>query len=220
MATNPFFNNFNFTGEQSLIDSLVIESIKMYGHDMYYMPRTMNSFDDMMNEDDLPSYETAYLIEMYIKNVEGFEGEGDFLSKFGLQIRDSATFTISRTVFNDIIGFQEDIARPHEGALLYFPLNDKTFKIMSVEHEAVFYQTGALQTYDLQCELFEYSQEVFSTGIPAIDDQFKGYDLTPNTAIEDPDSVLEFADNSTIQVESDLVIDFSEEDPYSEGGRY
>ena len=192
----------------------------MYGHNMYYMPRTMNSFDDMMNEDDLPSFETAYAIEMYIKNVEGFEGEGDFLSKFGLQIRDSATFTVSRTVFNDIIGTPESIPRPNEGALLYFPLNGKTFKIMSVEHESVFYQTGALQMYDLQCELFEYSQEVFTTGIPEIDDQFTEYDLTPNTAIEDPDSVLEFADNSTIQIESDSIIDFSEEDPYSSGGRY
>lgn len=220
MATNQCFNNFSSANEQALIENLIVESIQMFGHDVYYLPRTLNAVDDLLNEDDLSSFNSAYIIEMYIKNVEGFEGEGDFLSKFGLQIRDSITFTVANKTFNTTVEVPSGILRPNEGDMIYFPLNGKMFKLMHVEHESIFYQMGALQTFDLRCELFEYSQEVFATGVTVIDELFDGYDFTTVGAIANLDSVDAFSDNETIQTESDIILDFSERDPYSEGGSF
>jgi hypothetical protein len=129
MTTNQFFNNYNNSNEQTLIDDLLIESIQIYGLDVYYMRRSIGAKDDLLNEDDLPIYDSAKEIEMYIKNVEGFEGQGDFLSKFGLEIRDSITFCVSVTRFKEEF---LNVERPNEGDLLYFPLNKKIFKIMHV----------------------------------------------------------------------------------------
>src|SRR5210317_1822187 len=164
--------------EQSLIEDLIIESIRIYGHDVWYVNRSITAKDQLLNEDDLSVFDEAYMVEMYIKNVEGFEGEGDFLSKFGLQIRDSITFTIAISVFNKEVGNYINDVRPLEGDLIYFPLNEKVFKVMHVEHESIFYQMGSLQTYDLRCELFEYSNERFETGIPEVDDIFVPYNTT------------------------------------------
>lgn len=216
MAVNYYFNNFENSSEQSLIEDLIIESIRIYGHDVFYIKRTLDSLDDLLNEDDTSTFKEAYMAEMYIKNVEGFEGEGDFLSRFGLQIRDSITFTIAIRVFNTEIGFQTSDARPMEGDLIYFPLNNKIFEIQHVEHEAIFYQMGQLQTYDLRCELFEYSGERFNTGIANVDDMFDNYDLsaeTPANTIEVIDAV---ADNITIETEADNILDFTEENPFGE----
>ena len=99
MSTNPYFNNFNYAGEQNLIEELVLESIKMFGIDVYYLPRTLVDTDQLFGEDVLSKFETAAPIEMFIKNVEGFEGEGDFLSRFNLEIRDEITFTVARHEF-------------------------------------------------------------------------------------------------------------------------
>lgn len=171
MATNFYFNNFKSSQEQTLVEDLIIESIKIYGHDVFYLPRTVVENDPIFKEDDISKYESAYSIEMYIKNVDGFQGEGDFLSKFGLQIRDQITFTISRRVYEDNIYYNglSDSVRPLEGDLIYFPLNQKLFQIKFVEHEAIFYQMGSLQTYDLVCELWEQSDEELNTGIKEID---------------------------------------------------
>src|SRR6056300_954177 len=175
MATNFYFNNFESSSEQTLIEDLIIESIKIYGHDIVYIKRDTTSLDELMNEDDVPEYRTALSTEMYIKNVDGFEGEGDFLSKFGLQIRDSITFTTSMRVWEENVGNEIDNYRPNEGDLIFFPLNGKLFEVQHVEHEAIFYQMGSLQTYDLRCELFEYSNERFETGQDFIDDYFEQY---------------------------------------------
>jgi hypothetical protein len=118
------------------------------------------------------------MVEMYVKNVDGFEGEGDFLSKFGLQIRDQMTLTIAIRSFNQEVAAHSQQIRPFEGDIIYMPLNRKFFKVMHVEHEAIFYQMGQLQTYDLRCELLEYSGEVFSTGQEFIDTYFEEYQLT------------------------------------------
>jgi hypothetical protein len=171
MPVSVFFDNFTNYAEQNLIEDLVIESIKIYGHDVFYCPRTLIARDDVFNEDALSQYNSTYMIEMYIKNVEGFEGEGDFLSKFGIQIRDEITLTVARRVFNQEIGYVEGIDRPEEGDLIYMPLTKKVYVVKFVEHEPVFYQMGALQMYDLKCELFEYSSEDLNTGIPEIDDR-------------------------------------------------
>lgn len=202
--------------EQNLIEDLIIESIRIYGHDVWYLPRTLGAKDELLNEDDLSKFDDAYMIEMYIKNIDGFEGEGDFLSKFGLQIRDSITFTMSMRKFTEEVGGYNDQIRPNEGDLIYFPLNNKMFEVMHVEHEAIFYQMGSLQTYDLRCELFEYSQERFNTGVTEIDTLFSNYVLTSNVAIANVESVDVLADNWTIETEADNILDFTESNPFGE----
>jgi hypothetical protein len=216
MATNFYFNNFTNSGEQNLIEDLIIESIRIYGHDLWYIPRTLVAKDELLNEDDLSTFNSAYMVEMYIKNVEGFEGDGDFLSKFGLQIRDSITFTIAVRKFNSEVGLYNEEVRPNEGDLIYFPLNRKIFEVQHVEHEAIFYQMGSLQTYDLRCELFEYSQERFNTGVLEIDTLFNRYILTTNSAIANVESVDLLADNFTIETIADSIIDFTEANPFGE----
>jgi hypothetical protein len=123
-----------------------------------------------MGEDNTASYNSAHTIEMYIKSIDGFEGEGDFISKFGLQIKDQITFTVAKRRFGEL-GMTTDgrADMPHEGDLIYFPTTSALFQILFVEDEAIFYQTGALQTYDMLCEMFTYSDQNFSTGIEVID---------------------------------------------------
>jgi hypothetical protein len=223
VATNFYFNNFTSSMEQQLIEDLIVESIRVFGHDAWYIHRTLIAKDDLLNEDDLSEFDSAFMMEMYIKNVEGFEGEGDFLSKFGLQIRDSITFTIAMKTFAEEIGLYEAEIRPNEGDLIYFPLNNKIFEVQHVEHEAIFYQMGSLQTYDLRCELFEYSQERFDTGVPEIDTLYDKHVITSDTAVANAE-VLEIidteADNFVIETEADSVLDFTEADPFSEGGSW
>lgn len=240
MATSVFFNNFLASQEQNLIENLIIESIQIYGHDLYYLPRIRESFDPIYGESAVSSFKSSYFLDMYIKNVDGFDGEGDFISKFGLEIRDRVTFTVARRTFFNEVGAPAELNRPREGDLIFFPLNKKVFEIKFVEHEAIFYQLGALQTFDIICELFEYSNELFATGIPDIDETFTGrtgVDYTESMAAfaittEDVFALLdedgyrlvnetyEYQDpgeNQEIQLESDAFIDFSERDPFSEG---
>ena len=176
-ATNLYFNNYDNINEQTLLEDLIIESIKIYGIECYYMPRTLVAEDNIFGEDPLSKFQQAYNVEMYIKSVDGFDGEGDFLSKFNIEIRDEITFVVAKRRWSEEIGdsqstpVNEDsgVARPAEGDLIYFPLNGKIFEVKFVEHEAVFYQFGDLQTYELRCELFEYSYEDITTGIASID---------------------------------------------------
>jgi hypothetical protein len=171
MATNPYFNlHGTNTPEQRLIENLIIESIKTYGTDVYYCPRTLNDEDTLMGEDNTSSYNSAHTIEMYIKSVDGFEGEGDFISKFGLQIKDQITFTVAKRRWAELNVQGEGRAEsPAEGDLIYFPMTEAIFQVMFIEDESIFYQTGGLQTYDLLCELFYYSDQNLNTGIEAID---------------------------------------------------
>ncbi len=216
MATNFYFSNFTNSGEQRLIEDLIIESIRIFGIDVWYMKRNFGALDDLLNEDDLPVYDQAFFVEMYVKNVEGFEGDGDFLSKFGLQIRDSMTLTMSmRKFMEDVSAYNEEI-RPLEGDLIYFPLNRKIFQIKHVEHEAIFYQMGSLQTYDFRVELFEYSNEVFDTGVEEIDILLDKYKTTANNTIAGIESIDPLADNLTIETEADAILDFSELNPFGE----
>lgn len=202
-TTNFYFNNYQNSMEQNLIEDLIIESIKIYGIEAYYMPRTLIKQDNLFGEDVLSKFEDAHPLEMYIKSVDGFDGDGDFLSKFGLEIRDEVTLTISRRRFGEEIASYEtteEIARPSEGDLIYLPLNNKVFEVKFVEHEAVFYQMGSLQTFDLRCELFEYSHEVIDTGIADIDqieDDFSG-NMEFNQVLAEDGSVLAFEDGSTM----------------------
>lgn len=168
MATKQLFNHTNVQSEQNLVESLIIEAIQIYGIDMYYLPQSYSNIDDFYGEDSgTTKFESIYPIEMYIKNVEGFEGEGDFLQQFGLEVRDQITFTVARKRFNDLE--ITDYTMPREGDLIWFPITKSMYEIQFVEHESIFYQMGELFVYDLQCELFEYSNEIFTTGIEEID---------------------------------------------------
>ena len=220
MATNVFFNNYGASQEQYLIEDLIIESIRMYGQDVYYINRTLGAEDRILREDDLPTFDAAYQMEMYIKNIDGFEGDGDFLSKFGLEIRDEITFTLARRIFEQEVTSNSAKNNPYVGDLIYFPLNNKIFEIKFVEHESIFYQMGSLQVYDIRCDLFEYSGETFSTGITDIDTKFNQIVFTSNDAIANVESVDTLARNFSIESEADGIIDFSEADPFSEGGRW
>jgi hypothetical protein len=200
--------------EQNLIEDLIIESVRIYGIDVWYVPREFGSLDDVLNEDDRPVFNSAYMLEMYVKNVEGFEGEGDFLSKFGLQIRDSMTLTVAGRRFTQEVGAATTDVRPKEGDLIYFPLNKKTFEVKHVEHEAIFYQMGALQTFDLRVELFEYSNETFATGIPEIDKWMESRNTLANNTIEGIETIDPLADNLSIRSVSDSILDWTEVNPF------
>lgn len=171
MPTNVFFNHA-VNSEQHLYEDLVVESLRFYGHDVMYLPRQVIEEDTILNEDVQSKFGDAYSVEMYIENTDGFEGEGDLMSKFGLQIRDQATFVISLRSWERFISLDSNLAtsfRPNEGDLIYFPLSGSMFEIKFVEHEDPFYQVGKLFVFKLRCELFEYSQEDFDTGIDEID---------------------------------------------------
>lgn len=240
MATNFFFNNFQASQEQLLLENLIIESIKIYGQDMYYIPRKLNKYDDVYGADDQSSYESAYPMEMYIKSVDGFTGDGEFMSKFGIEIRNQVIFSMAQRVFNEEVGEFTTQVRPNEGDLIFFPLNQKCFQIKYVNKFEMFYQLGALQTWEVTCELFEYSGELLNTGIPEIDILQNKYstnvldwgiltqDLPPSYILdEDGDylilegsslnDLVPASDNDEIQKESDLFIDFTSLDPFSDG---
>jgi len=284
MPTNRYFNHFSYAREQDLVEDLIIESTKIYGHDVKYLPRTIVDRDDLYGEDRLSTFNAAAEVEVYIKNVDAFEGEGTILSRFGLEMRDEITFTIARKRWNQIRqekllteigynllqetantnqpsrqflstpaqtfgflleegtgdGYQITSERPIEGDLIYFPMVDKLFEIKFVEHEEIFYQTGRLQTYDLRCELFEYSSERIDTGdavIDAIEDNYSNDLLFYQFTLEDDSGVLLTEDGDTLLQESTLnttdsqannsvfrseiladdILDFSESNPWGEG---
>ena len=222
MPTNFYFNNFQNSQEQTLIEDLVIESIRIFGNEVWYCPRTIINEELVFKEDELAAFNDAYQIEMYIKNVEGFEGEGDFLSKFGLQIRDRITFTVSRRAFSQEV---PGLTRPREGDMIFFPLNSKGFVIRFVEHEAIFYQMGSLQTYDIVCELFEYNQETFNTGVEIIDKTYNSlsFALANSTQVSttfNVSAVDKQAQNELFETQGDGILDFSEINPFSEANTY
>jgi hypothetical protein len=202
--------------EQTLIEDLIIESIRIYGLDCWYIPRTLGAKDDLLNEDDLSIFDQAYMIEMYVKNVEGFEGDGQFLSKFGLQIRDSMTLSVSIRRFSEDVALYNEQIRPNEGDLIYFPLTRKMYEVMFVDNKPIFYQLGALQMYDLRCELMEYSNEVFNTGVEEIDIISANRLTTANNTIAGIESLDPLADNLTIETVADTILDFSAENPFGE----
>lgn len=217
MSTNVFFSNYNYFNEQQLIDDLVVESISMYGVDTFYLTRSLESVDNILNEDDLPIFNKAYQFEVYVKSVDGFQGEGDFLSRFGLQIRDQAVFTVAMRTFERFVTrLDQEKIRPNEGDLIYLPMNRKFFKIMHVEHESVFYQSGALQVFDMKCELFEYSNERFETGIEEIDTHYEPIKTEEVSTLEDLFGKDPIAKNIFFEEESSDIVDFTEIDPFSE----
>tara|TARA_B100001094_G_scaffold108643_1_gene104531 strand:- start:1095 stop:1943 length:849 start_codon:yes stop_codon:yes gene_type:complete len=139
------------------------------GRDMVYIPRTLVDVDTIFGEDDISKFDDGYQVEMYIQSVDGFEGEGDVLAKYGLQIKDRVELVLARKRFDQAIGQYENTTRPKEGDLIYFPLSNTLFEINFVEHENPFYQLGKLYTYRLSCEVFTYSGEEIDTGFTDVD---------------------------------------------------
>ena len=252
-GTNLFFNNFASPDEQNLINDLVYESIKIYGIDVGYMAYTEDGTDDILNENNKKHYSTYSQCEVYVKNVDGFEGEGDFLGKFGLEIRDRITFSIARRAFSESIEADQGLTRPREGDLVYLPLNKKIYSVKFVEHEPTFYQMGSLQFYDIVCELFEYSGERINTGFAEVDvietsfstdiyvdTQLMSEDgITPlytqegvrlmteeeDRSDDSTEATLDYdtvtnSDNIQIETDADAILDFSDGDPFSEGGTF
>jgi len=177
--------NFAFSekvrSEQNLFEDIIIESLKIYGQDIYYLPRDIVNEDTIFGQDVPSSFNSSYRIEMYIDNIEGFEGEGDLFSRFGVEIRDEATFVVSRRRWKQTVDkYDNDITgdRPREGDLIFSRLTNKLFEITHVEHEQPFYQLNNLPVFKLRAQLFEYNDENLDTGVTAIDKIEKDYAYT------------------------------------------
>ena len=171
MPRNVYFSQA-VKSEQNLYEDLIIESLGIYGQDVYYIPRTIVNRDSILNEDPASTFDDAFLMEMYIENTEGFEGEGDLYSKLGLQIKDTATFIVSRRRWDDRVGpfsAQVENPKPMEGDLVFLPMTNSFFEINFVEDEQPFYQLSNIPVYKMECSLFEYNDEDFETGVESID---------------------------------------------------
>ena len=247
MPTNNYFQNgggIGETSEQRLIEDLIIESLKIYGHDTYYLPRTLVNKDNIFDEDQLSSFDAAYPLEMYLENVQGFAGQGDIFTRFGMEVRDQATFILAKRRWEDMVTRQSPTLhtnhRPNEGDLIYFSRTKSLFEIKYVDFQNPFYQANQIYVYRLTCELFEYSSEDIDTGIAEIDAietkysqdmleyQFKLEDgglflkedsgslITEayQTTVSEPIDNKDFDDILTLEG----ILDFSETNPFGEIG--
>lgn len=226
--------------EQQLIEDLCIESIGIYGHEVYYIPRSIINKDDIYGEDTLSSYNSAFFMDMYVKSFDSYEGDGTFLSKFNLEIRDQITFSLANRTFANEVGSEFQIIRPREGDLIYSMMMKRLFIIKYVNDKPIFYQMGALQMMDLTCEVFEYSSEKFNTGIYEIDAIEENYSVDEysasgiltsngNLIVDNNGNSLilgqfdfdeqmgdVFADNDEIEEESKPIVDWTTSDPFGE----
>jgi len=175
MATNLYFQNVTSHAEQELVNSLTSEVIQIHGMDVFYLPRTLIKEDLILGEDVLSKFSTAYEIEMYLKTTDGFGGEGDLVTKFGLDVRDEVIFTVHKDRFE----LATDMSKPLEGDLIFLPVNKGLFEVKFVEHEQPFYQAGKNYSFDLTCELFQYAEEQLETGIADVDaiEKEQGYTI-------------------------------------------
>ena len=172
MATNLYFSQ-KVRSEQNLYEDIVIEALKTYGQDVFYLPRDIVNEDTILGDDPVSSFNSSYMLEMYIENTEGFEGEGDLFTRFGVEIRDEATFVVSRKRWADTVARYDNeitVQRPAEGDVIYLPLSKSFFQITHVEHEQPFYQLSNLPVFKMRCQLYEYTGEDMDTGIDVLDD--------------------------------------------------
>ena len=244
MSTNFYFqagNTSGTTNEQRLVEDLIIESLKIYGHDVYYLPRTQVNLDTLFGEDILSQFTQAYPIEMYLTNVEGWAGEKEIFTKFGIEVRDKATFIVAKRRWENSVEQMAQAVqlpeRPAEGDLIYLPKTDAMFEIKFVEHLDPFFQVGKFYVYSLQCELWQYSSEAVQTGIDEIDDDFAersanvyAYDLLAQTSdrilTQDGGSIILssystennniLSDNDDFQTQGHSILDFSIINPFGE----
>jgi len=184
MSTNPFFNNFPSSGnpsfESQFVEDLIQEVIQIYGVDLYYLPRaSQSSIDQIYGEDPVKLYNKAYQLEMLVENVNGPDGASEFFSKFNLEIKDHMRLVVARKTFNKYV---QNLNRPREGDLVWVPFLNNLFEINFVEEDKDFHRFGRrppyYMFYELRCELFKFSNEVFQTGVPDVDNMSLNYNYT------------------------------------------
>ena len=243
MPTNVYFDT-GTKPEQHLYEDLMIEQLKIYGQDVFYIPRTLVKEDELFGEDTLSKFDDAYQIEMYFENVEGYEGEKEIMSKFGLQMNEDVTFVVARRRFEQLVSHDSNLivkTRPNEGDLVYFPKVKKIFEISFVDHDDPFYQVHNVPAFKLKCKTFEYSGEDIDTGITEIDaiETANSLDqLVYQVSLEDGtgslltetgdyiiqeafvvDTIDENAMNDFFETQDDNIIDFSESNPFGDIGK-
>jgi len=205
MAINHFFqggNGIGNTNEKTLYEDLIIEGLKIYGHDVYYLPRTLVNRDLILGEDSLSKFDDSYLIEMYVETTEGLAGEQELINKFGLEIREETTFMLSKRRWNDAVDSYHTMiieGRPNEGDIIYYPLLNKFFEISFVEDQEPFFQLGNLPVYKLRARTWEYSSEQLNTGVTDIDsaeDQYSLDQLAHQFMLEDGTGSLQLENDS------------------------
>jgi hypothetical protein len=226
--------------EQRLVEDLIIESIQIRGADIYYLPRTSVKPDLVLGEDILSQFIQWYPIEMYLNNVQGWDGNSELMTKFGIQVTDQATFVVSKRRWEESVALQTDNLqlplRPAEGDLLYFPLTRAFFEITYVNHLNPFLQLSKFYVYELRCELFNYSSEVIQTGNVEMDaraatktrDQFRYSILLQNGGLllnqsgepiisqAYPEAADGIDDSVRFVEESNPLIDFDVHNPFGE----
>ena len=244
MPTSVYFDT-GTTAEQRLYENLIIEQLSVFGQDVYYLPRKLVNEDTLFGEDASSSFNDAYIIEMYLDNIEGYEGQKEMMTRFGLDMQDEATFVVSKRRFEQLISLDQNLivsTRPNEGDLIYYPKSKKLFEISFVDHDDPFYQLSNLPVFKLRCRTFEYSHEDMATGISEIDDietsqslDALEYQVVLETATESGTNYLITEDGdwivseeysvSTIDTSSDTdffetqgdsILDFSEMNPFGE----
>lgn len=244
MPTNVYFDTGS-TPEQRLYENLIIEQLKAFGHDVYYLPRKLVNEDTLFGEDTLSSFNDAYMVEMYLDNIEGFEGQKEMMTRFGLDMQDEATWVVSKRRFEQLISADQNLivsTRPNEGDLIYFPIAKKLFEISFVDHDDPFYQLSNLPVFKMRCRTFEYSSEALDTGVSEIDDiqttestNALDYQLVLETATESGtnylitedgafivseeyniDTIDTSSDSEYFETQGDSILDFTERNPFGE----
>ena len=244
MPTNVYFDT-GTTSEQRLYENLIIEQLRAFGHDVYYLPRKLVKEDTLFGEDTLSSFNDAYIVEMYLDNIEGFEGQKEMMTRFGLDMKDEATWVVSRRRFEQLISTDQNLivsSRPNEGDLIYFPRAKKLFEISFVDHDDPFYQIYNLPVFKMRCRTFEYSSEGLNTGISDIDaietsesTDALGYQIVLETATESGtnhlitedgafivqedyniDTIDTSSDSQFFETQGDSILDFTERNPFGE----
>ena len=212
MPRNVYFSQA-VRSEQELYEDLIIESLKIFGQDVYYIPRTLINRDAILDEDPASKFDDAYLIEAYLENIDGFNNTVDLYSKFGLEIRDQAEFVISRKIWERRVAaadtsYTGDInPKPREGDLLFMPMTNKFFEIMFVEDDKPFYQLSNLPVYKLTTELFEYSGEDFDLNIESIDDVVnENYEIVMDITLGTPSGYFEVGERVSQTVSTGIVV--------------
>ena len=244
MPTNVYFNT-GTKPEQRLYENLIIEQLRAFGQDVYYLPRKLVNEDTLFGEDTLSSFNDAYQIEMYLDNIEGFEGQKEMMTRFGLDMQDEATWVVSKRRFEQLISTDQNLivtTRPNEGDLIYFPLAKKLFEISFVDQDDPFYQIANLPVFKMRCRTFEYSSEALDTGVSEIDAietsesmDALGYQIVLETATESGtnhlitedgafivqeeyniDTIDTSSDSEYFETQGDSILDFTERNPFGE----
>ena len=176
MPVNHYFQGGNGIGNQNekrLYEDLIVEGLKIYGHDVYYLPRTLVNRDLILGEDTTSRFDDSWMVEMYVESTEGFAGQQEIVSKFGLEIREDTTFMVSKRAWDYHVGLKDSLiatGRPNEGDIIYYPLMNSFFEIQFVEDQEPFFALGQLPVYKLRVTRWEYSSEKLDTGLEAIDE--------------------------------------------------